>query len=212
MKLRDMIQKRCSKMILKVAGISFATVLLAIGLSGTAQASCGTVSVQPSAFNSQTGSPNFVPAAFRAGEPARGGDDFDNSDEASIVGMWNVKFLSYDNPGVKDGTVLDFGLVQWHSDGTEIMNSGTHPPMTSNFCMGVFKKTGPGEYHLNHYALPWSADGQSFAGVVHIVEDVVVDEKGDSYSGTFTLDQYDPNGNHTGHATGRITAVRITAD
>lgn len=212
MKVRDVAQKRCSKMILKAAGVSLATALLAIGFSGTAQASCGTATVQPSAFNSQTGSPSFVPAAFRSGEPARGGDDYDNSDEPSIVGMWNVKFLSSGNPGVKDGTVLDFGLVQWHSDGTEIMNSGTHPPMTSNFCMGVFKKTGPGKYHLNHYALPWSADGQSFAGVVHIVEDVVVDEKGDSYSGTFTLDQYDPNGNPTGHATGRITAVRITAD
>jgi hypothetical protein len=30
--------------------------------------------------------------------------------------------------------VIDAGFAQWHSDGTEIMNS--HAPATSNFCLG----------------------------------------------------------------------------
>jgi hypothetical protein len=44
------------------------------------------------------------------------------------------------------------GFSQWHSDGTEILNS-SRPPATSNFCLGVWEKTGPFAYKLNHFAL-----------------------------------------------------------
>ena len=57
-----------------------------------------------------------------------------------IVGFWNVEFV------LGDGTVVDHGFAQWHSDGTEIMNSGSRPPATSNFCLGVWRKSGPSSY------------------------------------------------------------------
>ena len=57
--------------------------------------------------------------------------DDDHESDNGIVGFWRVKFVSKDNPGIPDDTVIDAGFAQWHSDGTEIMNS-SRPPATSN--------------------------------------------------------------------------------
>jgi hypothetical protein len=54
--------------------------------------------------------------------------------------------------GPPDDTPIDSGYVQWHSDGTEIMNSG-RPPQNGDFCLGVWEKTGRSRYKLNHFAL-----------------------------------------------------------
>src|SRR5262245_23104935 len=61
-------------------------------------------------------------------------DDRD-SEDPSIVGLWQITFTSKDTSGIPDGTVIDAGYATWHADGTEIMNSG-RPPITSSFCMG----------------------------------------------------------------------------
>jgi hypothetical protein len=64
---------------------------------------------------------------------------------ATIVGMWNIQFVSQGNtahnPPIPDGAQIDFGYSQWHSDGTEFMNSGGHAPATQNFCLGVWVRT-----------------------------------------------------------------------
>src|ERR1044072_6868291 len=60
----------------------------------------------------------------------------------SIVGFWHVDFIAEGNTnGIPDGTSIDSAYVQWHSDGTEIMNS-SRDPRTSSFCLGVWKKSG----------------------------------------------------------------------
>src|SRR4029077_12448882 len=57
-----------------------------------------------------------------------------------IVGFWKVAFTSKGNePNIPDGAPIDSGFVQWHSDGTEIMNSG-RPPQNGDFCLGVDRK------------------------------------------------------------------------
>jgi hypothetical protein len=58
---------------------------------------------------------------------------------AAIVGFWHVTFISKGTGFIPDGTVVDMGFSQWHSDGTEILNS-SRPPATSNFCLGVWKR------------------------------------------------------------------------
>lgn len=58
--------------------------------------------------------------------------------EDPIVGMWKVAFLAKGNTGLDappDGTPIDSAIVQWHADGTEIMNSG-RPAQDGNFCLG----------------------------------------------------------------------------
>ena len=54
---------------------------------------------------------------------------------APITGFWKVQAT------LPDGTVIDDGYATWHADGTEIINS-SRPPISGNFCMGVWKRTG----------------------------------------------------------------------
>jgi hypothetical protein len=135
-----------------------------------------------------------------------------DSDSASIVGLWNFTFVSEGNPGIPDGTVIDAGYAAWHSDGTEIINSGAHAPMTGNFCMGVWKQTKHSTFKLNHFALPWDPTGTFFVGPANLKEEVVLDRSKNSYSGTFTIDQYDTNGNLLAHIAGTTSAQRVTVD
>jgi len=137
-----------------------------------------------------------------------------DSDPAPIVGLWKFQFVSKGNGtiGIKDGTVLDAGFVTWHSDGTEIMNSG-RPPMTGSFCMGVWEKIGRSTYKLNHFALSWNPAGTSLIGPTNIKEEIVLDQSENSYSGTFTIDQYDNDGNILPpRIYGEVSAQRITVD
>ena len=128
----------------------------------------------------------------------------------SIVGLWHVKFVSEGTGFIPDGTVIDMGFAQWHSDGTEILNS-SRPPATSNFCLGVWEKTGRYTYKLNHFALSSDMNG-NLIGPANIRENVTLDPTGRTYSGTFSIDQFDLNGNNLAHITGNVSATRLTVD
>jgi hypothetical protein len=134
----------------------------------------------------------------------------------SIVGMWSIQFISEGNtahsPGIPDGAVIDFGYVQWHSDGTELMNSGGRAPATENFCMGVWQQTGPSTYVLNHFALSYDATTGLLNGKANIAETITLSPGGTKYSGTFTITEFDTNGNEVDSVTGQIAADRITVD
>jgi hypothetical protein len=146
-------------------------------------------------------------------------DRDEDSENDSIVGLWKFAFTAtspFAGP-------FDAGYVTWHSDGTELMNSG-RAPTTGDFCMGVWKQIGRSTYKLNHFALAWAFDasnpgtgpgtgGADFVGPANIREQVTVDRSGNSYEGTFTLVQYEPDGiTVVATITGTVTATRITAD
>jgi len=135
-----------------------------------------------------------------------------DSNSASIVGLWNFRFVAEGNSGIPDGTMIDAGYAAWHSDGTEITNSGAHAPMTGNFCMGVWKQTKRSTFQLNHFALAWDPTGTFFVGPANLRTEVVVARDRQSYSGTFKIDQYDTNGNLLAHVAGNVSAQRVTAD
>ena len=128
----------------------------------------------------------------------------------SIVGLWSVQLTA-------GGQQVDFGYSAWHSDGTEIMNSGGHPASTGNFCLGVWAQTGPNSYHLNHFALAynpnnWQSPGGGLMAKINLTEDVVLDPRSNKFTGSFHQEGYDPT---TGavipmfHAVGQITGQRI---
>jgi hypothetical protein len=126
----------------------------------------------------------------------------DHANFDPIVGFWHATF-------VIGGQTIDSAYVQWHADRTEIMNS-SRDPRTQSFCLGVWKRVGL-NYTLNHFAKSWDADGNE-VGPANIRENVTLDHTGTSYSGTFTLDQYDLSGNLLVHLEGEVTATRITVD
>jgi hypothetical protein len=138
--------------------------------------------------------------------------------------MWHVVFTANTSNGQTLDTpmVVDNALVVWHSDGTEIMNSG-RPPQDGDFCMGVWKKTGESNYVLNHFAwganyyAPGTANGVvgDPVGPVNYQEKVALSPDGNSYSGTFTLNAYSSNDSTAFIVqtfTGTITATRITTN
>ena len=92
----------------------------------------------------------------------------------------------------------------------QILNS-SRAPATQSFCLGVWEKTGSSMYKLNHFPLSWNPDG-TLLGPANIREEITLSPDHNSYTGTFTLDQYDPNGNNLVHLAGQVKAKRITVD
>ncbi|MFS8136818.1 MAG: hypothetical protein ACMG50_01705 [Thermomonas sp.] len=128
-----------------------------------------------------------------------------------ITGLYEFTFTSVGSTGIPDGTVVDKGFVTWHADGTELMNSGK-PANTGDFCMGAWARTGTRTYKLNHYALNWDANG-GFIGPVNIRENFQLALGNNAYAGTFSLDQFAPDGvTLLGHVQGNVSATRVTAD
>jgi hypothetical protein len=165
----------------------------------------------PFEFVQQSADTRLLPRSVEAETPSA--RDFSR---ASIVGMWKVQFVSKGNvnhnPSIPDGAVIDFGYSQWHSDGTEILNSGGRAPATENFCLGVWGQTGYLDFALNHFALSYDAASGTLNAKVNIREQVTLSPSGDMYTGTFSIDVYDPKGNHVDHLAGNIAGQRLTVD
>jgi hypothetical protein len=199
----------------KFLAIAVSAFVLSVSSIPNALAQCGRAPakpVHPTSWHLQYGGAHLMKAAFTS---ERSDDD---EDTQPIVGMWHAIFTAHGNvPGPPDNTPIDNATVVWHSDKTEIMNSG-RPPQDGDFCMGVWEMTGKGKYKLNHFA--WRGNDTTNApygignpaGPTRIVEEVTVSPDGKHYSGTFTLDAYDTSGNVTAHIIGNITATRITVD
>ena len=199
--------------LLRSLAIAAPTVMLALLALPHAQAQCGKVHaslVHPSSFHPQFGKAHLVDAALVNDLPAGGTGQ-------SIVGMWHVTFTANTlNGSPIPDTVIDNALVVWHSDNTEIMNSG-RPPQDGDFCMGVWEQTGKLTYKLNHFAwggneyapgTPDEAVGAP-AGPTHITESVTLGPGGNHFAGAFTLDAYHTDNTVTSF-TGVVTATRIT--
>jgi len=204
-----------ARIMLKAAVATLGLLVCATVFIQTARADCGSYAgaSQKAAFAPMPPRLLLSPVAYklRTLAVADRDDDRDHDRDATIVGMWKVQFVSEGTTGIPDDTVIDTPFVQWHSDGTEIMNS-SRPPITSSFCLGVWKKTGKSTYKLNHFALSWDPSGTIFVGPANIRENVTLAEDENHYSGTFTIDQFDTHGNTLAHIAGKITAQRITPD
>src|SRR5215470_7946610 len=124
--------------------------------------------------------------------------------DPSIVGMWHV-FM------VADGQPFDEGYEHWHSDGTEIFND-IAPPQAANgsgaVCLGVYEKSGPGTYKLNHIGWVFDPDA-NLSGKIVITETVTMDAGGKGFHGTFDFKLYDLSENVVFETTGTLSATRV---
>ena len=148
----------------------------------------------------------FLPVAFSGGS-----DEDRDRNEPGVVGLWRSVLIAEGTPGVKDGTQLEQGLTQWHSDHTEIDNNASNPPISGSFCLGVWEKVGERTYKINHFPMPWDPTGTAFLGPANYRAEVTLSADGKHYLGHFTLDQYESTGKMViGHAQGIVKATRIT--
>jgi hypothetical protein len=198
-----------------------ALVLSAAGLlaANSAHAGCGLTlpTLKPNAWNPSTQvNPGLRSAYYRPGAEGQFLLTGYGPDEAGIVGMWRFQLVS------PVAGVVDYGYAQWHSDGTEIQNSGLHAPDTSNFCLGVWQQVGPNRFQLNHFPLAWTGTsgggGTNLpAAAIQITETVKLIDY-DHMSGTFTLTAYAWDGSDGLNVgamlgsplKGTVTATRVT--
>lgn len=193
--------------IVSIVGAAVAT----IGVASAASANC--VDLQPKA------APGKQALSFRAaGAVGTPRDD----QGAPIVGLWQFTFTSSGNNhapfNIPDGAILDMGFAQWHSDGTEIMNS-SRDPVTGSFCLGTWASEGHQTYRLNHFALSWDNTGKfctpqapatnCMVGTANIKLVVTIDPRGDNYEGSVTIDQYDTDNHLMFRLGAHVTAHRI---
>jgi len=170
----------------------------------------------------------LVPAVYRPGSEGLARVDLRGSTPNNgIAGLWMVTFVSDGIPPnpVPAGVPTDFGTVQWHDDGTELMISGGRAPSTGDVCMGVWEQIGPLTYKLKHIALAWVSEDTppsmggpgptpaQFLGPAIISEVVTLGKSRDSYKGNFTIDQYNADESAVlVHVSGTITGARVTVE
>jgi hypothetical protein len=208
----------------KFSALTVALGVIALGtvLAPVARAGCGfNPGIQPKG--------SLKPMAFVLGS-GLGYQDSTSTAENPIVGLWRIKVLSQGNQaaGIPNYTVLDQGFSAWHSDGTEILNSG-RDPVTTNFCLGTWKQIGASSYKLAHYTMSWSglttdAKGNivvnpktkeplnTYIGPGYIQEIVTIGAGKTTFQGTFSVEQFDQTGKSLYLLNGDIFGTKITTD
>jgi hypothetical protein len=108
----------------------------------------------------------FVQRVANADFNERGGPP-----NTGITGMWQSRMISKGNtghvPSIPDGALIDFGYHQWHSDGTEVVNSGGHSPASANWCMGVWSQTGFLTHEINHFPIAYNPTTGEIANYIN---------------------------------------------
>lgn len=219
----------------KYSRYALALGLVALGAGFAGQAAAGCAPPYPTAPGGvRPTSALLQSAVYRPGmEPfLRVVDDRDHDRDpggAAIVGTWRFTFISdgngypgpgFPNPGLPPyGATIDFGTQQWHSDGTEFMISGARAPSSGDVCMGSWEQIGNATYKLKHIALAYtSADSRppgpvGYLGPAIIRETVIVNRKGNTMEGSFTLDQYLADEVAlVVHLSGKVTGTRFGVD
>ena len=175
------------------------------------------------------GSARFMNADYRQVSEEEYGPSFFR---APIVGLWAFKYTSMGNLktlGIPDGAPIDNGTTGWFADGNEITFSGARNPIVGATCIGVWKQTGERTYVLNHIGLSWNPIAPSAApagpgnpgggpgaagGPAFIKQSVTLSRDGQSYTGTFSINQLMPDGKTPAAPAikGTIAATRITVE
>jgi len=180
---------------------------------------------------SASGAARFMKADYRQGSEDEFGPSFFR---APIVGLWAFKYTSKGNMatlGIPDGAPIDNGNTAWFADGNEITFSGARNPIVGASCIGVWKQTGERTYVLNHIGLSWNPLAPSSNGLAgpgnpsggpgasggpaFIKQFVTLSRDGQSYTGTFSINQLMPDGKTPALPApikGTITAMRVTID
>jgi hypothetical protein len=175
---------------------NFATyIVLVIGLSASAFASCGDVlSVMAGNAGVAIQSHSAQPDAQVSGATGA---------HTSIVGLWHVLFTV-------NGQTIQEAFQLWNAGGTEVHNPNVDP-RGGNVCLGVWKHAPHGTYKLAHRVWNYDTNG-NFLGTINLSETLTVSSDGKTHSGTFALDFYDPTGKFLQEVDGNVAADRISVE
>ena len=169
-------------------------IVLVAGLGASAFASCGD-SLSAMAAAAAAGQSHPTQPSIPSSQH--------NSDNKSMVGLWSIQFTI-------DGSTIQEAYQMWNAGGTEVHNPNVDP-RAGNVCLGVWKRAGHGTYKLAHRVWNYDTNG-NFLGTINLSETVTLATGGDSHSGSFTLDFFDPSGNFLTEVAGSVAGQRISVE
>jgi hypothetical protein len=172
-----------------------ACMVVVIGLSVSALASCGDSlsAMAAGAASVQSQSRPMQQNAKSAG----------NNAGKSVVGLWHILFTAGDQ-------TIQEAYQLWNAGGTEVHNPNVDP-RGGSVCLGVWKHAPHGAFKLAHRVWNYDTNG-NFLGTIHLSETVTVGDGGNTHSGSFALDFYDPSGNFLMEVAGSVTGDRISVE
>jgi hypothetical protein len=101
------------------------------------------------------------------------------------------------------------GFETIYADGNELLIDNS-APATDNVCSGVWERTGPRTYTINHPSWDFDLAG-NLTGIVVLTETITVDARGNKYTGSGTVTVYDPTlSTILYQVSGTLTGTRIT--
>ena len=191
-----------SRVVRMIHNITFVRVaalsVLLIAFSATAMAQCGaSLTAMATAATSIRNQSQVPPSSIQSGSAAAS----DSAVNMSIVGLWHIRFL------VGDQQIQEAFQI-WNAGGTEVHNPNVDP-RKGNICLGAWKEAAPRTFKLAHRVWFYDVSG-NFQGTGNLSETLVLGEKGNTHSGTFTLDIYDPDGNLVAEVPGTVVGERIS--
>ncbi|PYX32024.1 MAG: hypothetical protein DMG80_08850 [Acidobacteria bacterium] len=173
-----------------------ACMILLVGISAVASASCGD-SLSAMAASAAASQIQTRPIQNKSHSEAPGGA------RTSIIGLWHIQFK------VGDQTIQE-AFQLWNAGGTEVHNPNVDP-RSGNVCLGVWRHAKNNAFKLAHRVWSYDANG-NFMGTIHLSETLTLGNNGQTHSGTFTLDFFDPSGNFQFEVPGNVIAERISVD
>jgi len=190
--------------IIGVKLIVLVTLMVGFGATAMAQCSASFNAMAEAAVSARSQLPALQLSARRNSAAAAS----DAAVNTSIVGMWHIKF-NITVPGVPDPITIQEAFQIWNTGGTEVHNPNVDP-RGGSVCLGAWKEAAPQTFKLTHRVWLWKTDG-TFLGIGHLTETLTLGDRGNTHSGTFTLDLYDASDSFLGNlATGDVVGERIS--
>jgi hypothetical protein len=187
--------------------VSLALVALSILVAPIAKAECGAAANNSNNLSLELRSLQ-EPAAQaeendlnQAASPKAQGEE-KNDRTVTVLGLWKKVYFS-------EGVLNDIGFAQFNVGGTELLNDVGAFNAGTNFCLGVWKQVGRRSYDIVHTFFIFK--GNNAIGVSIEKSQLIVSRDGNTFTGTWTQDNYDLYGGLMPgtHFDGTISGTRI---
>lgn len=162
-------------------------------VAAPAKAECGAAARNAGTFAPARGSLQDPAALDQQGSSEQAGspeglDREKNDSNPSVLGLWKVIYFA-------GGVLNDVGFQHLNAGGTELINDVGALDAGNNFCIGAWKKVGVRTYTIVHPFFTFDSSGKKAIAVAIEEQRMTVARDGNTYSGTWTQDNYDFSGN-----------------
>lgn len=128
-------------------------------------------------------------------------DDGDNDDYKSIAGFWHVRYLGPFPGGEQEAFQI------FNAGGTEVHNP-KGDPRAGSLCLGAWVQKGR-NVKLTHRVWLWDSFG-NYIGLGDLEVNITLGDKGNTQTGTLTMQIFFPDGTSTPQFPGTLSGERIS--